>query len=333
MALLNPTSTPDSRVQPPGGLLVAGSALSVVVIFAIATTAPLATVVLGLICCGLLHHVLEYRYLAGRFAGLFTPAVWGLIGLLIAGIMLTRAGLVPHPALVEIGLGYLVLGAGAWWGLAGRRRWLVLGLIAAAAVVSAAFPAWHFVVLTHLHNVLPVLFLWEWSRRLSPTVRHGLRAVQVLWVAVLPALILFGALDGVLTTDPGLVAGFIGDGARVVALHAPPDASVIVGSRFLTVFALMQSMHYVTWLVLMPLLTGAVTARAERAVPALRGPRLWLLGLGLAAVLGVVFVFDWFEGRTVYSLLASYHAYLEFPVLLAVLCSARSSGISRPKPS
>ncbi|NLT31462.1 MAG: hypothetical protein GXX86_13620 [Propionibacterium sp.] len=322
MALLSATGTPTVHTRPAGGLLVMGSAVSVVLMFAVATTAPLATVVLGLIACGVLHHVVEYRYLAARFAGLFSPIVWGLIGLLILGIVIARAQMVPYPAQFEIALGYLVLTVGAHWGLAGRRRVVVLALVAVAAAASLTFPAWHFVVLTHLHNVLPVLFVWEWSRRFSPALRRGLLTVQLSWVVVLPMLILFGALDGLLNPDPGLVAGFV-DGARVIDLHAPPEASTMVGTRFLTMFALMQSMHYVTWLVLMPLLTPGVTARANRAVPALRGVRLWWLGLGLAGLLAVVFVLDWFEGRSLYALLASYHAYLELPVLVAVLCAGR----------
>ena len=36
---------------------------------ALATRAPLATTVLGLIAFGVLHNVLEIRYVAGRFGG------------------------------------------------------------------------------------------------------------------------------------------------------------------------------------------------------------------------------------------------------------------------
>jgi hypothetical protein len=40
-------------------------------------------------------------------------------------------------------------------------------------------------------------------------------------------------------------------------------------------------------------------------------------------VLGVVFALDYFQGRTLYAAGASYHAYLEFPVLLALIFAFR----------
>lgn len=305
--------------------LITVSGLAIIGALALATGAPLATVVLGLLICGLLHHVLEYRYLAGRFTGLFATRVWGLLGILITGILLTRTGWLPHPQYLEILLGYLVVAVAVGWGLHGVRRTLGFGILITAATVSWVFPAWHFVILTHLHNVLPLCFLWEWSRRFSSSVRWGFRGVHLLWAVLLPILILAGLMDPWLNADPSLVARFIGDGQVLIAMHAPPDTSLLIGTRFLTVFALMQTMHYVTWIVLMPWLTPQITARVERRVPAIRGWRLWIIGLAAAGLLGIVFILDWFEGRAAYSMLASYHAYLEYPILLALLLGSGSN--------
>ena len=41
--------------------------------------------------------------------------------------------------------------------------------------------------------------------------------------------------------------------------------------------------------------------------------------------LAVLFVSDYFAGRALYGALATYHAYLEFPVLLALLIGARGT--------
>jgi hypothetical protein len=61
-------------------------------------------------------------------------------------------------------------------------------------------------------------------------------------------------------------------------------------------------------------------------VSALTGRRLWTIGLAGAAVLAVLFVLDYAGGRSVYAALATYHAYLEFPVLLALLPAPASRG-------
>jgi hypothetical protein len=175
---------------------------------AVALRAPLATMVLGLILFGVLHNVLELRYVAGRFAGVLRgQLLWTLVAL-VSGIVLCRLLGLRTP---EILLAYAVLLAGARHALPTWWFWPAAGGLAVAAAASLAWPAYHFVILTHLHNVVPLFFLWEWSRRLA----------------------------------------------------------------------------------------------------------------GAAAVLGVLFLADYAQGRTVYQAFASYHAYLEFPVLLALLFSRR----------
>ena len=67
---------------------------------ALALRAPLATTVLGLIAFGVLHNVLEIRYVAGRFAGLLTGRFLRLLLVLTTGIALCRlaAGAWPQAA-------------------------------------------------------------------------------------------------------------------------------------------------------------------------------------------------------------------------------------------
>jgi hypothetical protein len=57
-------------------------------------------------------------------------------------------------------------------------------------------------------------------------------------------------------------------------------------------------------------------------VPGLGHGRIWLLGGGLGVVLGVLFALDYATGKTLYAAAATYHAYLEFPVLLALVLRA-----------
>ena len=302
---------------------------------AIALGAPIATAVIGLILFGILHNLLEIRYVAGRFSGLLGRPFLELLVALITGIVVCRllAGVIGRPALLaEIVLGYAILAAAARHGLDGRRRVVAWVVIGAAAAVSLSFPTYHFVVLTHLHNVVPLFFLWEWSRRItSRRGRQAFRAVQLLWVLVIPTVVVLGFLDGSLSADPGIVRSVVGDGQTVLAASAPPStAATVLGMRFLTVFAFMQTMHYVVWVALLPRVAPDASAAFEARVPWVTGPRLWATGFVGAALFAVLFGLDFVQGKALYAALASYHAYLELPVLLALLVGARSlSGPSR----
>lgn len=289
---------------------------------ALALVAPLATTVIGLIVFGIGHNVLEIRYVAGKFPAMLTGRFLTLLAVLITGILCCRAlsSLAPTvTSYAEIALGYLVLMVGAAWGLTGTRLALALAVLMVAAPLSLFWPGWHFVVLTHLHNVVPLFFLWQWSQRLHGSSRTGFRGTQLGWLLVIPALVLLGVADPFLSPQPGIVESFVGNGSKVIAASAPPHADVVMGMRFLAVFAFMQSMHYVVWLGFLPRFAPEAAQAFDRRVPWLRGWRTWLLA-GLAGVAMVaLFTLDYFHGKAVYAALASYHAYIEFPVLLAML--------------
>ncbi|MFM6848230.1 MAG: hypothetical protein ACKOVB_03900, partial [Terrabacter sp.] len=61
---------------------------------------------------------------------------------------------------------------------------------------------------------------------------------------------------------------------------------------------------------------------------------LWAVGFLAAAVFAVLFGIDFAQGKALYAALASYHAYLELPVLLAMLVGARSlTSLPTPPPA
>jgi hypothetical protein len=302
--------------------------LAAILALALALRLPAATTVLGLAAFGVLHNVLELRYVAGRFEAVLAGPFLLMLGALVTGVLVCRLlppG--PGPRTAEIGLSYVLLAVACVRVFGrGRRWWLAgsLGVLATAATASFAFPAYHFVVLTHLHNVVPLFFLWEWSRSMTRAARWPFRAVNLGWVIAVPGLILAGAFDPLVRAAPAALAGFGGVAAfeptRMAAAYAPPAvADGELGMRFLAVFAFMQTMHYVIWVAVLPRFAPEAAKRFDRRVPVLRGRRAWVLGLGLAAVLGVLFAVDYAQGRTLYAAVASYHAYLEFPVLLALI--------------
>lgn len=209
---------------------------------AVAMRAPLAATVLGLMAFGVLHNVLELRYVGGRFAAVLSGRLlFWLLGLVTVIVLCRLAGMVVgEPArLAEIVVGYAVLGAACATGLRGPSLLAAAAVLAIAAAASLSWPAYHFVVLTHLHNVVPLFFLWEWAARLpTPALRRWFRSVQIGWVLVIPAVLLTGALDPYLGGTGSSVAGFAGNPRAIVAASAPPAAVVTdVGVRLLVVFA------------------------------------------------------------------------------------------------
>ena len=292
--------------MPPARLLITGMLVVAGVSLALATRAPLTVTVLGLILFGVLHNILEIRYVAGRFASLLTGRFLILLLILTTGIALCRlsAQFWPDAARnAEIGIGYLILLAGCRIGL--RGGWLVVAVVvlAVASLGSFSYPAYHFVVLTHLHNLVPLIFLWDWARRIPPRARLGFRLTQVLWIVILPLSILLGSVDRWISAGPGVVARFVGDGSRVIAGAAPPEVATQIGLRFLVMFAFMQTMHYVVWVGFLPRFAPDATAAFDARVPWLAGRRAWLVGLVAGGFLAVLFLSDYFQGRALYGAL------------------------------
>jgi hypothetical protein len=306
------------------------------VALALAVLAPLATTAVALMAFGVLHNVLELRYIGGRFPSVTAGPLLRLLLVLISGIVLVRVlgagfGLaLAVPA--EIVLTYAVLAAAAVSGLL-RRPSLLAAVLAGLTVglfASLAWPAYHVVVITHLHNVIPLVFLWEFAQAWPVGRRRGFLAVQFGWLIVVPALILAGVFDRWLSGSATAAHLFHAPTSVVASGVLPPGASSdIVGARLLTVFAFMQLLHFLIWIWYLPRYAPAVTAEFERRLPELTPRRTWSIGSGLAALLAGLFVLDYAEGRAVYTTLASYHAFLELPVLIAVLAGGWS-WCSRP---
>jgi hypothetical protein len=327
-----PVSTPAGRS---GAIAPARQSLlfllASAVALALALRAPLTVTVLGLVTCGVVHNVLELRYVVGRFASVLNGRLlWTLLAL-VTGIVACRLTAERTP---EILLGYAILGTGVWWApRPGWQRLIGLAVLGGAMSVSLRFPAYHFVVLAHLHNVVPLFFLWEWARRLPAPGRRWFRATQVGWVIAVPALVFSGLLDRWIAAGGGTVAAFAGSPAAMRAPFTPPDAALAIGLRFLVVFAFLQTMHYVVWIGFLPRYAPDAARAFEARVPWLTGRRLWPLAAAGGLLLAALFLADYANGRLLYSSFASYHAYLEFPVVLALLLGTRpgAGGPARPE--
>lgn len=277
----------------------------------LAAKAPLLASVVGLMVLGILHNVLELRYVLARwkgtFAGTFRVVVLGLVTL----IALTRLAGAPARR-VEVVAGFAILAAGMAWG---ARRRPVLAAAGLPLTLVAGAIAWthldqYFVAVTYLHNLVPFVFLWDWSaRRLAGRARTAFRAVQVGWLLVVPALLLTGVVPvpSIASQD----VSWAGPMSGHVATVAPPAWRGPEAARLLAVFAFLQVLHYVFWCWFLPRRAADAPARTPRWA--------WAGVVAIAAVFAFGYATAWTGTKLAYTSLASYHAYVEYAVLALVV--------------
>lgn len=297
-----------------------------VVALAVAVVVPVPLAVGAIAVFGVAHLGLESRYVIGRFSPTVPWRVlaWLLVPLtVIAVVRLAQLG--PKGTRIEATLALALLVGG--WAWCTRRRWAATAVgvlaIAGLAVPALRNPAWYAVVVAHLHNLTPVAFLWEWSRdRGTRTGRTLFRLAQLGWAVVIPVIVLSGVFDrgswGASTWGADRTA------AKVAAVYTPAGWGGEWPLRFLIVFCFGQLMHYVIWCGFLPAVARAEHTNAA-TVPgfgAVLRPRVFGLGvLVVAAVVGVLQLASGPEGRRIYAGLASYHAYLEYPLLMLMLAT------------
>jgi hypothetical protein len=306
-------------------------AVAMVAAAGLAIRASLAVAVVGLIVFGILHNVLELRYVVGRFApvlaGTGVSLLIGLISLIVAA-RAAAGGLGRWSIVIEILAAYGVL-AWAAGGVAARgaachrpglRRVGRRGVDGLPGLLRRA----HHPSAQH-RPARPPLGLVAATGPRRP--RTAFRAVNLCWVVVVPAVILLGLLDPWLATGGDVVATLT-DGASLTTATTPPDLadSTVVATRLLTVFAFMQTMHYVVWVGFLPWVGRSANRAVESRWPWAGSRRVWGVGVLVAVLLAMVFLHDYSQGRGSYATLATYHVYLEIPVVLALLAGAAPRG-------
>jgi len=318
------TTTPTA---PAAGWLTAAFAAAAGAVLFLSFPSPLTSLVLTLVLFGVLHAILELRYVAGRFAGLAPglgrPAL-RVLAMLVAGIVLVRllTDLLGGPGqIIEIALGYAIVAFAIPRVLPDRHHLLAWTLTGAAAAASFAFSDLYLVVLAQVHVAGVVVFLWDWSRRIpSQRGRTAFRAVQVGWAVVVPLAVLAGAADPWIGTDTTAVRSLVGDGSSVLATIVPPgEVGTVLGSRLLAVSAFLQTMHVLAWVVFFPRWAPEATADLEERLPWLTGARVWAIGFLAAAALAVILVSDYAVGSVLHEAVTAPHVYIEIPLLLALL--------------
>jgi hypothetical protein len=287
------------------------------VAFTLTLTVPTFLLAVGPILLGVAHVGADLRYLVLRRS---LPR-WWLVTVLgfVGAIFALRLGqeIVGANAFTVARIEYLALaawiGAGVLAGglQSGRRgRVLVgLGLAIALAVYAMLEPYVVRIVFTHVHNVVALalwmaLFRGRWRAALLP----------LTLIAAATALLLSGATYG-FTEAHGAVELF---GMHVLAASdwLAPGLPARLAVGLTLSFAFLQSVHYSTWLLVVPQEDvrgqGTVTFRmAARSLVKEFGT----LGFAAMVVTALVVVAGAFFGlaraRNLYLSLAMFHGYLE----------------------
>lgn len=278
---------------------------------------PLWTYALSLALFGLPHVLVELRYVDERFAARlprrFAAFLVGGLGTIVLLRMLALGGIGTSVgrATLELLCGAVLVAAAAW--LAARVRALP-GAVGAAVLLCGALldPAATLVGLAILHNLTPVAFLAE---RLRGRARRWALFAAAVAFGVVPAMLLGLDLPAVTTGGPFDTGSLE---AHLPAFVPLPLLDDPCADRLFAVAAYLQCLHYAVVLHVLPALGGGAEANGR----SLSWPGVLRFRVVIAAATAVLFTgFLWhFAGaRSVYSVFAALHSWLELP-LLALAC-------------
>lgn len=287
----------------------------------LATRLPLVASVVGLMVFGILHNVLELRYVVHRCRATLTrwflPSVLGVITVIAFARLL---GPMTGARRTELVAGFAILALGIVRGARQRPgvAAVLLPLVAVAGLVAWRNIELYFVAVTYLHNLVPFVFLEDWARRNLRAGRERLsfRAAQAGWLLLAPALILSGAVPVPSLASQAGDASFAGPFAAHVNQAAPAAwRAEPAGARLLALFAFLQVVHYGFWCWFLPRRARAATVEQPRR--ASRPVRVAVAAVVAAFV--AAFAAAWVGTKITYTSVASYHAYLEYAILAALL--------------
>jgi len=282
---------------------------------AAATIAPIWTYAISLLLFGLPHVLVELRYVDERFAArLPRRAVLGF-GIGIAGIVLMRmlglfgVGWSTERITLELLLGVGLIAIAL--PLLRRTKAPPLAIAAAAALVLGILyaPVTTLVVMALLHNLTPVGFLAE---RLTGSDRRRAMLACLIVFAAIPAFILLTPASGAHLIGP-LTVGHLD--THLPAFVPPAMLGTEFADRLFATAAYLQCMHYAVVLHVLPRLSGGT----ETNHATLPWPRQRIFTAAVAAIgllTAIAFAANFATTRSVYSLFAAVHAWIEIPILL-----------------
>lgn len=319
-----------------GAFLIAGACGAALV----ATAAPLPVYAATLVLLGFAHVVVELRYVRDRFGrridGRLAAAWFALLGAL-AAVRAADYAHVPIPGGrtgVELALLAALFVATAL-ATRGAQRWIALLATAAfAALVAFVSPGVAIVALAFLHNLTPLGFLIEARRERRRADAFAAAGIAVAAFVVVPALIVSGASGELLAAlqVPALDGAFLGIGTAAdhFSVYVPaPWRELDLAPRLFAAAVYLQCAHYFAVLHVLPRLariapvTAAETSRPAPARAAFGAVRVGVaLAVAGSCLVALAFLHDFADGRSLYGIAASVHAWIEWPLFLGLLLGA-----------
>lgn len=303
----------------------------------LAVVEPLATYSVALAVFGLPHVLSELRYVDQRFGRRLDRRLLVPVLVVLPVIVATRAGVVFHLVPPNVGLP-LELGGGALLALlacrggSARRTGLALLVAAAMGGATALAPYPTAITVSILHNLTPLVFLWQvaapaWRGRVMGWASGVFLGLPLLVATGWPREALQGALGLGADLDP-LGAGPL---INTMFVYVPPgflDARQAIDLFTASVVA--QGAHYLAVILVLPVLLRRLDTGARGLVP---WPPAGIFAVlcGAAALFSLVrFLGGFAEARALYGIAASLHVWIEIPLMIVALtggtqgCSLRT---------
>jgi hypothetical protein len=299
----------------------------IVLCFLSAIVFPLGTYVLSLALFGLPHVLVEMRYVHSAFQQRVSVSLWQRIGLLLAIIMLLRGlnlgGLMGGELsrflelLTVVGLVIAIIPTLWQHSQSHGILAIVIGLSIATGIYLS--PAMTLVGLAILHNLTPIGFIAD---RFTGKQRRRALGISAIVFGLLPLLILSGVPQQLLPINSAASIIPAGHLQNHLGVYVPLQIQGDFAQWLFSAAVFLQCMHYFVILSCFPHWTNPLFPLDQsffnRCI------------LALSSLIFISFCQSFTSTRSIYSLIATVHAWIEVPILL--LAATNKLALPQTKP-
>jgi hypothetical protein len=277
--------------------------------------------VLSLALFGLPHVLIEMRYVQSAFQQRVSSSLWQSIALLLATVVLLRSlslgGLIGGnfskslELLVVIGL-VIVIVPTMW---RHSRSHGILAIFIGLSMATGIYlsPTLTLLLLAILHNFTPIGFIAD---RFTGKQRHWALGISAIVFGLLPILILIGIPQQLVPTNPDVSIITAGHLQNHLGTYVPPQIQGDFAQRLFTSAVFLQCMHYLVIIRCFSCWTNPMSPSNQSF--------FYCCILTLGTLIFISFCQSFASTRSLYSLIAAIHAWIEVPILLLATTGHKS---------